>query len=74
MTNTDFIKLLREQMPEEEYRPYFDEFTAADFDPRAWARAAKEAGMEAVAVLYGNPEADQAAQAADRAIDRLSSL
>ncbi|MBQ3077375.1 MAG: HAD family phosphatase [Clostridia bacterium] len=44
-------------------------------DDAAYAlRAAKEAGMEAVAVLYGNPEADQAAQAADRAIDRLSSL
>ena len=34
-----------EQMPEEAYLPFFDEFTAADFDPKAWARAAKEAGM-----------------------------
>ena len=34
-----------EQMPEEAYLPFFDEFTAEDFDPKAWARAAKEAGM-----------------------------
>ena len=34
-----------EQMPEEMYLPFFDEFTAGDFDPRAWARAAKNAGM-----------------------------
>ena len=34
-----------EQMPEEQYLTYFDEFTADDFDPKAWARAAKEAGM-----------------------------
>ena len=34
-----------ERMPEAQYLPYFDEFSAPDFDPRAWARAAKEAGM-----------------------------
>lgn len=34
-----------EQMPESAYLPFFDEFAGADFDPRAWARAAKEAGM-----------------------------
>ena len=34
-----------EQMPEEMYLPFFDEFTAEDFDPKAWARAAKDAGM-----------------------------
>ena len=34
-----------EQMPEEEYLPFFDEFAAEDFDPKAWAKAAKEAGM-----------------------------
>ena len=34
-----------ERMPEREYLPFFDEFTGEDFDPRAWARAAKEAGM-----------------------------
>ena len=35
-----------EQMPEEDYLPYFDEFTAEDFDAHAWARAAKAAGMQ----------------------------
>ena len=34
-----------EQMPESAYLPFFDEFAGADFDPRAWARAAREAGM-----------------------------
>ena len=34
-----------EQMPESAYLPFFDEFSGADFAPRAWARAAKEAGM-----------------------------
>ena len=37
-----------EQMPESEYLPYFDNFTAKDFDPVAWAKAAKQAGMEYV--------------------------
>ena len=37
-----------EQMPEERYRPYFDEFNPVDFDARRWARAAKEAGMQYV--------------------------
>lgn len=37
-----------EQMPEEEYLPFFDEFAAPDFDARAWARAAREAGMQYV--------------------------
>ena len=37
-----------EQMPEEDYLPYFERFTAKDFDPAAWARAAKQAGMEYV--------------------------
>ena len=34
-----------ERMPESEYLPFVDEFTAADFDPKAWAKAAKEAGF-----------------------------
>ena len=34
-----------EQMPEAEYLPYFESFTARDFDPSAWAKAAKAAGM-----------------------------
>ena len=37
-----------EQMPESEYMPYFDEFNPRDYNPRAWARAAKEAGMQYV--------------------------
>ena len=28
-----------------DYQQYFDEFDPVDYDPRAWARAAKEAGM-----------------------------
>ena len=35
----------QEQMPEESYLPFFGEFRAEDFDPKAWAKAAKEAGM-----------------------------
>lgn len=37
-----------EQMPESEYMPYFDEFNPRDYNPRAWAKAAKEAGMQYV--------------------------
>ena len=33
-------------MPEELYQPYFDEFNPYAFDARAWARAAREAGMK----------------------------
>lgn len=35
-----------ERIPEERYQQYFDEFTAKDYDPRAWARAARQAGMK----------------------------
>ena len=34
-----------EQMPEEDYLPFFREFNPVDFDPKAWAKAAKAAGM-----------------------------
>ena len=34
-----------ERMDEAAYRPYFEQFEARDYDPRAWARAAKAAGM-----------------------------
>ena len=34
-----------EQMPEEQYLPFFDEFAGEDFVPKAWAKAAKNAGM-----------------------------
>ena len=35
-----------EKMPEEEYMPFFREFSAPDFDAREWARMAKQAGMK----------------------------
>ena len=35
-----------EEIPEEEYLPFFDEFDPVDYDPKKWARAAKEAGMK----------------------------
>ena len=35
-----------EEMPEENYIKYFDEFNPIDFDPKKWARAAKNAGMK----------------------------
>ncbi len=35
-----------EEMPENDYIKYFEEFNPTDFDPRKWARAAKEAGMK----------------------------
>lgn len=34
-----------ERLTVEDYQQYFDEFDARDYDPRAWARAAKQAGM-----------------------------
>ncbi len=37
-----------EQMPEADYLPYFQSFDPADFDARAWARMAKEAGAQYV--------------------------
>ncbi len=35
-----------ERLTEEDYRPYFEEFDPVDYDPRAWAKAAKNAGMK----------------------------
>lgn len=35
-----------ERIPKEEYRKYFYEFDPVDYDPKKWARAAKEAGMK----------------------------
>lgn len=37
-----------EQIPKEDYMPYFYEFNPVDFDPKQWAKAAKEAGMKYV--------------------------
>ena len=34
-----------EQMPEAAYLPFFETFAAKDFDPKAWAKTAKQAGM-----------------------------
>jgi len=36
----------REEMTVDEYQTYFDEFNPTAYDPRAWARAAREAGMK----------------------------
>ncbi|MGI6106369.1 MAG: alpha-L-fucosidase [Lachnospiraceae bacterium] len=35
-----------EQIPKEDYMKYFYEFNPKNYDPRAWAHAAKEAGMK----------------------------
>lgn len=35
-----------EEMPEDDYVPFFEEFNAVDYDPSKWAKAAKEAGMK----------------------------
>ncbi len=34
-----------ERMTVEDYQQYFDEFDPVDFDPKAWAKAARQAGM-----------------------------
>ena len=35
-----------ERMSLEEYQRYFDEFNPVDYDPKKWAKMAKEAGMK----------------------------
>ena len=35
-----------ERMTIEDYEPFFKEFNPVDFDPKAWAKACKEAGMK----------------------------
>lgn len=37
-----------ERIPKEDYMTYFEEFDPVDYDPKAWARAAREAGMKYV--------------------------
>ena len=37
-----------ERIPKEDYMRYFYEFDPVDYDPKAWAKAAKEAGMQYV--------------------------
>ncbi len=36
----------QERIPEKDYLPFFEEFNPVNYDPKAWARAAKEAGMK----------------------------
>ena len=36
----------QEEIPLEEYEPFFHAFNPVDYDPKKWARAAKEAGMK----------------------------
>jgi alpha-L-fucosidase len=35
-----------EKISKEDYEPYFEEFNPVDFDPKKWARMAKDAGMK----------------------------
>ena len=37
-----------EQIPEDEYMQFFEEFDPVDYDPKKWAKLAKEAGMKYV--------------------------
>lgn len=37
-----------EQMSKEDYMKYFEEFDPVDYDPKKWAKAAKDAGMKYV--------------------------
>lgn len=37
-----------EEITKEDYMRYFEEFDPVDYDPKKWARAAKEAGMKYV--------------------------
>lgn len=37
-----------EEMPKEDYMQYFEEFNPVDYDPKVWAKAAKDAGMKYV--------------------------
>ena len=41
----------QEEIPLEEYEPFFHEFNPVDYDPKKWARAAKEAEDAAAANL-----------------------
>lgn len=37
-----------ERIPKEDYMKYFEEFDPVDYDPKKWAKAAREAGMKYV--------------------------
>lgn len=45
-----------EEIPEADYMPFFHGFTAKDFDPKAWAKAAKDAGMQYVVMTAKHHE------------------
>ena len=45
-----------EQIRREDYMPYFQQFTAEDFNPAAWAKAAKNAGMQYVVMTAKHHE------------------
>ena len=38
----------QESIPEDQYQPYFETFNPVNYDPRIWAKAAREAGMKYV--------------------------
>ena len=44
-----------EEIPKEDYMKYFDEFDPVDYDPKKWAKAAKEAGMQYVVLTANTP-------------------
>ena len=46
----------RERITDEEYQKYFDHFCPDLYDPRAWARAAKDAGMKYFAITTKHHE------------------
>ena len=46
----------RERITDEEYQKYFDHFNPDLYDPRAWARTAKETGMKYVVVTTKHHE------------------
>ena len=39
-----------EKVTDEEYQKYFNEFNPVDYDPKKWARMAKEAGMKYIVI------------------------
>lgn len=45
-----------EKIKTEDYMPFFHEFAALDFDPAAWAKAAKNAGMQYVVMTAKHHE------------------
>lgn len=46
----------REEISDEDYQPYFDNFNPTLYDPKAWARAAREAGMKYVVITTKHHE------------------